>query len=50
MKKLQYEEIQNVYSVLNIINGNKIQIDEVGEVRNTHGKEWKHIQIFSWRT
>jgi hypothetical protein len=39
MKKLQDEEIQNLYSMLNIIKGNNIQIDEVGEVRNTHGRE-----------
>jgi hypothetical protein len=43
MKKLQDEVIQNVYCMLNIIKGNKIRIDEVGEVRNTHGKEQKHI-------
>jgi len=38
MKKRQDEEVQNVYSMLNTIKGNKIQIDEVGEVRNTHCK------------
>jgi len=43
MKKLRDEEIQNLYSMLNIIKGNKIPIDEVDEVRNMHGKEYKHI-------
>jgi hypothetical protein len=43
MKKLQDEEIQNVYSVLNIIKGSKIQTDELSEVPNSHGKEWKHV-------
>jgi len=42
MKKLQDEEIQNVCSMLNMVTGNKTQIDEVDEVRNTHGKEQKH--------
>jgi len=29
--------------MLNIIKGNIILIDEMDEVRNTHGKEQKHI-------
>ena len=43
MKKLQDEETQNVYCMLIIIKGNKIQVDEVGGVRNTRGKKQKHI-------
>jgi hypothetical protein len=39
MKKLQDEEIKKEHSKLSIIKGNKIQIDEVGEVRKMHGKE-----------
>ena len=43
VKTLHNEQLQNVCCVLNIIKGNKIKWDEMGEVCNIHGKEYEHI-------
>lgn len=41
--KLHNERLHSVYSGVDIIEGNKIKWNELGEVCTMHGKEYKYV-------